>query len=134
MAGFNKKTWVDRVSEYPNRRTLVDTTTQQEQTVTVTRAEGTVSQPGDAFSAANMNDLEDRIAKAHEIFTGVLVAGNTSITFMDDSIKTNGIYDYYTSILGVGPEEKQVSDGSITLIFSPQDEDMDVGLKVEGYY
>lgn len=134
MAGFNKKTWVDRVSEYPNRRTLVDTTTQQEQTVTVTRAEGTVSQPGDAFSAANMNDLEDRIAKAHEVFTGVLVAGNTSITFTDASIKTNGIYNYYTSILGVEPEEKQVSEGSITLIFSPQEENMDVGLKVEGYY
>ncbi|MCM1254347.1 MAG: hypothetical protein NC321_16130, partial [Clostridium sp.] len=32
--------------------------------VDVTRAEGTVSQAGDAFSAVNMNDLEQRIVDA----------------------------------------------------------------------
>ena len=57
---FSIKTWVDRVSEYPARRTLTDTggTTQ---VVTVTRSEGVVSQEGDAFNATNMNDLESRI-------------------------------------------------------------------------
>ena len=58
---FVKKTWTDRMSQYPTRRVLTDTTTGTTQTVTVARSEGEVSQTGDAFSAANMNDLENRI-------------------------------------------------------------------------
>lgn len=58
---FVKKEWVDRVSEYPTRRKLVNTSTSTEEIVTVQRYEGEISQEGDAFSAANMNDLEDRI-------------------------------------------------------------------------
>lgn len=58
---FNKFTWVDRVSEYPDRRTLTDTTTQESQVVTIARNEGTVTQQGTAFNATNMNGLEERI-------------------------------------------------------------------------
>ena len=58
---FVKKTWTDRMSQYPTRRVLTDTTTGTTQTVTVARSEGEVSQTGDAFSASNMNDLENRI-------------------------------------------------------------------------
>lgn len=58
---FVKKTWKKRLSEYPTRRqlTYTDGTTAL---VEVARAEGTISQEGDAFSDANMNDLEQRIA------------------------------------------------------------------------
>ena len=59
--GFVKKTWVDRQSQYPNRRTLTDTTSGVAQTVAVVRDEGTVTVEGDAFNAANMNDLETRV-------------------------------------------------------------------------
>lgn len=58
--GFTKKTWKDRVSEYPNRRRLVKTDGTTE-IVTVEREEGSVSVEGDAFDAETMNDLEDRI-------------------------------------------------------------------------
>ena len=58
---FNLKTWVDRISEYPTRRTLTKEDGSTE-LVTVTREEGTVSQEGDAFNAETMNDLETRIA------------------------------------------------------------------------
>lgn len=58
---FNIKTWVDRVSEYPARRTLTAEGGGTTQVVTVTRSEGIVSQEGDAFNASNMNDLESRI-------------------------------------------------------------------------
>lgn len=60
---FEKKTWTDRVTEYPTRRALTkeDGTTEL---VTVTRDEGSVSAEGDAFSAENMNDLESRILTA----------------------------------------------------------------------
>ena len=58
--GFTKKTWKNRIAEYINRRliTMEDGSTSL---VTVARDEGTISQEGDAFNAANMNDLEDRI-------------------------------------------------------------------------
>lgn len=57
---FVKKTWKNRIAEYINRRLL---TNEEGSTnlVTVARDEGTISQEGDAFNAANMNDLEDRI-------------------------------------------------------------------------
>lgn len=55
-----KKIWKDRQTEYPTRRVLTKTDGSQE-IVTVERKEGNVSQEGDAFSAANMNDLEERI-------------------------------------------------------------------------
>lgn len=60
ITAWAKKVWKDRKTEYPTRRTLTKTDGSQE-IVTVARNEGNVSQEGDAFSAANMNDLEERI-------------------------------------------------------------------------
>lgn len=62
---FTKKTWKNRIAEYINRRllTMEDGSTNL---VTVARDEGTISQEGDAFNAANMNDLEDRIEAGFE--------------------------------------------------------------------
>lgn len=59
---YNKKTWKDRVVQYPNRRTINDGFTTK--TVTVGRSEGIVSEEGDGFTADNMNDLENRILAA----------------------------------------------------------------------
>lgn len=60
---FSKKTWLDRLSQYPTRRTLTagDGTTK---VVDVTRNEGDIFQEGDKFAASVMNDLEKRIADA----------------------------------------------------------------------
>ena len=57
---FEKKVWKDRIAEYINRRLLTfeDSSTKL---VTVARDEGTISQEGDPFSAAMMNDIEDWI-------------------------------------------------------------------------
>lgn len=60
---FDKKTWADRVSEYPARRTLTNESGASS-VCTVERNEGTVTVEGDAFSAENMNDLENRIDDA----------------------------------------------------------------------
>lgn len=60
---FTKKTWKDRLTEYPNRRLLTRENGSTE-LVTVSREEGTMSEEGDAFSAANMNGLESRIETA----------------------------------------------------------------------
>ena len=59
---FVKKTWVDRVSQYPNRRTINDGATTK--VVTVGRDEGTVSVEGTPLNADAFNDLENRILAA----------------------------------------------------------------------
>lgn len=60
---FVKKTWKDRIAEFPTRRRLTKSNGDSE-LVTVAREEGTLSQEGDAFSAENMNDLESRVDNA----------------------------------------------------------------------
>lgn len=64
FSGFVRKVWQDRVSEFPLRRRLTDTTSGVSQQVTVAREEGTVTTQGDTFDAANMNGLEARIASS----------------------------------------------------------------------
>jgi hypothetical protein len=83
--GFTKKTWKNRIAEYINRRLLTNEDGSTE-LVTVARDEGTISQEGDAFNAANMNDLEDRIEAG---FTEV----NQSLTNLKNPAKgANGIF------------------------------------------
>lgn len=74
---FNKKTWKDRVSEQPQRRLLTPVDGGEATTVDVTRQEGIVIQEGDAFSAANMNDLETRIKNTFDSDESTLAAVNT---------------------------------------------------------
>ena len=59
---YVKKTWVDRVSQYPNRRTINDGATTK--VVTVGRDEGTVTVEGTPLNADTFNDLENRILAA----------------------------------------------------------------------
>ena len=61
---FTKKTWMDRNVEHPSRRKLTPVSG-EENVYDVTRSEGSVITPGDAFNAENMNDLEARISEAY---------------------------------------------------------------------
>ena len=72
---FVKKTWKDRIAEFPTRRRLTKEDNTSE-LVTVAREEGTLSQEGDAFSAENMNDLENRIDAEFTEVNGKLQNGN----------------------------------------------------------
>lgn len=83
---FVQKTWVDRISEYPNRRTINDGVITKQ--VTVARDEGTVTEAGDAFNASNMNDLESRIASAIAS-VGVYTAGD-NIDITSDVVSVKG--------------------------------------------
>ena len=68
--------------------------------VTVARDEGTISQEGDAFNAANMNDLEDRIAAGFEEIntdlSNIVPSGSTNIFFTFSNKATSG-GKYYTN-------------------------------------
>ena len=94
---FKQKTWNDRISEHPTRRTLTDVSDNTTKTVTVAREEGTISQEGDAFSAANMNDLESRIADGFSTLSQDSVKIATKNTTSDSiafGIDSNGNYGY----------------------------------------
>lgn len=62
--------------------------------------------------------------------TGLLEAGQTSITLTDASITSSSTIDYYTDIFGVNPSTATVSTGSITLTFEAQQSDMNVKVRV----
>lgn len=80
---YNKKVWVNRQTENPTRRKLTPTGAQD--VYDVSREEGLVTVEGDAFNAATMNDLEERIddglsemvPKSGDTMTGSLIAGGT---------------------------------------------------------
>lgn len=88
--GFTKKTWKNRIAEYINRRliTMEDGSTNL---VTVARDEGTISQEGDAFNAANMNDLEDRIEAGFEEINQSLTQLNTDLNGIKSSLLVRSI-------------------------------------------
>ena len=133
---FVKRTWVDRISEYPNRRTINDGYTTK--VVTVGRDEGTVTEVGDAFNASNMNDLENRIYNAIPggggaswiDISGTLTAGTTSITLSDASITTSSTLDVYTDTFGINPTNMTATTGSVTLTFESQASDLGVKVRV----
>ena len=72
---YTKKTWMDRYVEHPSRRKLTPVSG-EENVYDVTRSEGSVTTPGDAFNAENMNDLETRISEAY----------TDLITYVDNAI------------------------------------------------
>ena len=94
---FAKKTWKDRIAEFPTRRRLTKEDNTSE-LVTVAREEGTLSQEGDAFSAENMNDLENRIdaeftevnGKLDQVDSNIADTGWQSVTFNSEYQKNIG--------------------------------------------
>ena len=89
---FLKKIWKDRVTEYPTRRTLKKSDGSTE-IVTVERAEGQVSVEGDPFSAATMNDLEDRVADEFESLNSNMIK-----MYIASGVVTYNNGEYYANI------------------------------------
>lgn len=113
---FVKKTWKNRIAEYINRRLLTneDGSTNL---VTVARDEGTISQEGDAFNAANMNDLEDRIEAGFEEINQSLIDKSMNALFTvkeHGALATSGYYTLTSIIKNFGSNDIYVDKyGSI---------------------
>lgn len=96
---FSKKRWKKRIAEYPGRRMLTPTTTQN--VYDVSRAEGSIDQEGDGFTSENMNDLEDRIEDGfsdakpfygpYENFPEI---GNPDRTYIDNTVDPRIMYTW----------------------------------------
>lgn len=65
------------------------------------------------------------------VLTATLTAGETSITFENDSIVPNCIVDIYTNKFGVNPTGMTATEGSLTLTFEAQSTDINVRLEVK---
>ena len=118
---FTKKTWKDRITEFPTRRTLTKSDGSTE-IVTVARAEGTVSQEGDAFNAASMNDLEDRIAQANndlnESLSGIDIRVNAETGKPEWSPRGADTWSPFNNLSGIIAERVVIwsgSTGNVTL-------------------
>lgn len=135
---YVSRTWKDRISEYPTRRVLTDTTTLETQQVTVARDEGTITEAGDNWDASNLNGMESRINTAFSTLaacgfvevSGTLSTGSTSITLSDASITTSSTIDVFVDTFGVNPTAMSVSTGSVTLAFEAQESDLGVKVRV----
>lgn len=108
---FQKKVWQSRVSDYPNRRLLISTDGTFNQVVTVTRDEGTITTPGDAFSADNMNDLEDRIEAAITTSSEDIANLQTSVSSMQGTLSNAIIGSGATGNLARFDSEKRIVSG-----------------------
>ena len=135
---YVSRTWKDRISEYPTRRILTDTTTLETQQVTVTRDEGTVTEAGDNWDASNLNGMESRINSAFNTLaacgfvevTGTLLTGSTTLVLSDASITSTSTLDVFTDVYGVSPTDMVASTGSVTLTFEAQESDLGVKVRV----
>ena len=90
MPFFSPKTWKQRIVEFPGRRRLDDTSSAD--VYDVSRAEGTVTQEGDGFTAANMNDLEQRIYSAVNEIVEIekVINGNQADSYSPSETYTAG--------------------------------------------
>lgn len=59
-----------------------------------------------------------------------LYAGETSLTFSNDIIKTTSTIQIFADIYGVYPTNVNVAQGRITLFFDPLDADLDVKVRI----
>lgn len=122
---FIKKLWKDRISQFPNRRTINDGSVTKQ--VTVGRDEGTITEPGDSFDASNMNDLEQRIEDAYGDVVS-LVASEVAVQYHGDVIFDN----VPTTSHGVG--YAVTSDGLKTALDSKADTSILAPVATSGDY
>lgn len=62
--------------------------------------------------------------------TGVLIAGETSVTISNAAINAKSTIDIYTDVYGVSPTDVTVSDGSVTLTFEARQTNLDVKVRI----
>lgn len=116
---FVTKEWKDRLVEFAGRRKLKNVTTGVETVFDVSRSEGAVSQAGDAFSAANMNNLEQRIKNEFDTVNGRLSIEISSRQNSDVGLQNqiNSKANFNDSDLSQGYFDIRGTSGSHDFIF-----------------
>ena len=113
---FKKKTWIDRMVEFAGRRKITNVSTSAAQIIDVERAEGAVSQEGDAFSAENMNDLEKRISDAFaDVPSGYKIADNDTTKNSEFLATARVAYEHGLEIDALSRDLDVGSDSGMTI-------------------
>lgn len=113
---FKKKTWIDRMVEFAGRRKITNVSTSAAQIIDVERAEGAVSQEGDAFSAENMNDLEKRISDAFaDVPSGYKIADNDTTNNSEFLATARVAYEHGLEIDALSRDLDVGSDSGMTI-------------------
>ena len=84
---------------------------------------------------SNASDISDIDGELHNIISGTLVAGATTVTFIDARIKTTSIIEPWQYVGSgvvdiIAPTQIAVSSGQCTLTFEAQSADVLVGIRV----
>lgn len=115
---FDKITWIDRVSDYPNRRKLIEVGAEgvEPKTYTVER-DDVVTVEGTPYNSSTMNNLQDRIANITIDLADFSTDGLMSAA---DKVKLNGIADGATknSIMRGTAAPSGGNDGDVYLRYS----------------
>ena len=93
----------------------------------------TYSNTASGLTSTNVQGAIDEL-KSENGFTlsSTLTAGQTTLTFSDTRITTNSILDsVYTSIFGVAVKTAEVTNGSLTLTFKEQTENITVKVVIK---
>lgn len=85
--------------------------------------------------ADNASDITDIDGELHNIISGTLVAGATTVTLIDGRIKTTSIIEPWQYVGGgtvdiIAPSKIAVLSGQCTLTFEAQANDVTVGIRV----
>lgn len=85
--------------------------------------------------ADNAGDITDIDGELHNIISGVLTAGATTVTLIDARIKTTSIIEPWQYVGGgtvdiIAPTKIAVSSGQCTLTFDAQPADVTIGIRV----
>lgn len=96
---FQKKEWLRRIVQFPGRRKITPSST--ENVYNVERSEGDIIQAGDGFTKENMDDLEERISsgfKDMEPFYGPYsnfpIPGDPNRTYIDNTVEPRLMYTW----------------------------------------
>lgn len=80
------------------------------------------------FETYDADEIDEKTGKA--VLSGVLTAGDSTITFESGFIDENSSFDFYTSIYGINPSSVVVDSGSIELRFEPIGVDLGVKIRI----
>jgi hypothetical protein len=88
--GYSKKTWVNRASQYPNRYRMTSQNGNVAD-VAIVPNEGNITEEGDRFDAATMNDMESRINNAFNSTDSSMSTLNTTLRGLITAEQTRAV-------------------------------------------
>ena len=117
----------------PEDDDFFDVEHQNENMRTLDEKIGDVKKYAEHLKDKNVHVTEEEKKKIADIIIpnkiqGTLLAGKTELALSSEKISADSTIDIYTDVYGVSPKTATVADGSITMTFKAQTQD--IGVKV----